>query len=327
MYHDVRDLDCTAYPKRYKLTSFLSVKQFEQQLDFLQEKYQVISLNYLFKSCKNQKEFPLPPNAIILTFDDGLADHYNVVFPILALRNLTGVFFIPTRAITHHEIFPSHKIQFVLAAVSSETEVVEQIFKCIDKLRKDVSIAESNDVLLNYYSRSLWKNNIWSSEMVFVTRILREWSTPELRNGIVDELFSKYVSVDEKGFARQFYMTEHQAKLMCKAGMEIGGHGLNSVNLAYLSYEDQKEDIEGSYQFVKSILESNSEVNSSTDFVFSYPNGGYTKETVRILNELNCSAAFTTQKDVATMSDNMLELPRFDAPQDFQSLLENKLTF
>jgi peptidoglycan/xylan/chitin deacetylase (PgdA/CDA1 family) len=39
---------------------------------------------------------PLPPNPVILTFDDGHLDHYTQAFPILREQQMTGTFFIIT---------------------------------------------------------------------------------------------------------------------------------------------------------------------------------------------------------------------------------------
>ena len=39
----------------------------------------------------------LPPNPVILTFDDGYAEHYNYVFPLLRDFGMTGTFFVITQ--------------------------------------------------------------------------------------------------------------------------------------------------------------------------------------------------------------------------------------
>lgn len=69
---------------------------FEQEMKFLSEQgYQTIRLRELLKYF--EAGTPLPPKPIILTFDDGYADHYTNVFPTLKDFGFTGTFFIITQ--------------------------------------------------------------------------------------------------------------------------------------------------------------------------------------------------------------------------------------
>ena len=43
---------------------------------------------------------------------------------------------------------------------------------------------------------------------------------------------------------------------------------------------------------------------------FAYPYGEYNKSTIKILKELNTELAFTTKDEMASPSDNKLEIPR-----------------
>jgi len=68
-----------------------NIKGFEEQLDYLvQNGYTTIlpsEINCLRNNLSGRKN-------IILSFDDGTADHFSIVYPLLKERNLRGVFFV-----------------------------------------------------------------------------------------------------------------------------------------------------------------------------------------------------------------------------------------
>lgn len=93
MYHYVSPLPADADDIRINLT--VEPYLFRTHLEYLREAgYETISLNQLYEAL-NQGT-PLPPKPIILTFDDGHIDHYQVVFPLLREFGFTGTFFIIT---------------------------------------------------------------------------------------------------------------------------------------------------------------------------------------------------------------------------------------
>ena len=61
-----------------------------------------------------QEDRPLPNSACLLTFDDGVCDHYLNVFRILHERNLSGLFFVLDRRESEGLVL-AHKIHFLLA--------------------------------------------------------------------------------------------------------------------------------------------------------------------------------------------------------------------
>ena len=60
---------------------------------------------------------PLPPDAVLLTFDDGQDDHHRYVLPMLAERGLTGTFFVMARD-PADGLTVAHRIHVVLAYLS-----------------------------------------------------------------------------------------------------------------------------------------------------------------------------------------------------------------
>ncbi len=74
---------------------YVAPARFEQQLAYLvAHDYHTVSMdtyaNYL------EKEEPLPSSPVVLTFDDGYADAYTTVYPLLKAHHMTGTFYIIT---------------------------------------------------------------------------------------------------------------------------------------------------------------------------------------------------------------------------------------
>lgn len=91
MYHYVSELPPDADAYRRDLT--VPPAQFEAQLSYLDEAdYHPITLMDLYLHLA--EGYPLPENPVILTFDDGYRDAYDVVFPRLLAHGFTGTFFV-----------------------------------------------------------------------------------------------------------------------------------------------------------------------------------------------------------------------------------------
>ncbi len=290
MYHDIRDLDEKKFEKRYSLKSFLNLKQFEYQIEIIRNKYNIIrslDLKSLDLNCDL--------NFSILTFDDGLKDHYYVA-EYLHKNKINGTFLIPRMPIVESKVMNTHKIQFVLS-VADEKLLTKEILDIVD----------SRDEIWNKYSKSLWKNNWWSREMVFVTNFLRNFKGDKQDNyEITDFLFKKYVTSDEKSFSNDLYLDKYQIERISDMNMVIGGHGDISENLLNIANYD--DEIRKSKEFISKY---------TNEFVFSYPNGGFNDSIKNSLNSHGFEISFTTiPRTLSDLDDfDLLEFPRYDAPQ------------
>ncbi len=91
MYHYVSPLPPN--PDRYRRDLTVLPENFEAQLQYLSEAgYHAITLSDLYLHFT--QGYPLPDKPIVLTFDDGYADAYEVAFPLLLDYGFTGTFFV-----------------------------------------------------------------------------------------------------------------------------------------------------------------------------------------------------------------------------------------
>ena len=291
MFHDIRNLENTNYPKRYNLKSFLNEKQFKYQVNLIKNKYKIISS----LDVKNIDIHNDDNDYAVLTFDDGLSDHFKVYKYLRSLK-ITGTFLIPKMPIIENKVINTHKIQFILAS-TDEKIIKDEILGLFDNKEK----------IWKDYSTTKWKNNWWSEEMIFITNFLRRYNDSNLNHTqLTDYLFDKFVTKDELNFSKDLYLNEKNIEEMSNNGMIIGGHGDVSENL--LLIDDYKTDINKSKKFISKY---------SNEFIFSYPNGGYNDIIKTHMNSINCSISYSINPYTITDLDKIdyLEFPRYDSPQ------------
>ncbi|GLI08505.1 polysaccharide deacetylase [Paenibacillus tyrfis] len=89
LYHDVQEPDAAGMPRLLTVTPH----QFEAHLKALKDhSYQVISMEEYVRFARQGK--PVPPNAVVLTFDDGYESFYTRAYPILQKHGVPASNFV-----------------------------------------------------------------------------------------------------------------------------------------------------------------------------------------------------------------------------------------
>lgn len=297
MYHYVRDLKHTRYPR----IKGLDTEIFIRQINYLEQNYRLVTMEQVISAY--QDNVPLPENAALLTFDDGYADHFTTVFPILKNRGIQGSFFAPVRAVTEHTVLDVNKIHFILASTEDVSKLLKETSRLLDKYRGAYSL----DSYENYYTRLAAASRFDPAEVIFLKRLLQVELPLEVRQKITDELFTEIVGIDQGAFSRELYMSLEQMKLMVADGMHIGSHGFDHFWLGSLSKEAQEKEIKKSAEFIDSI---GGNPHSRT---ICYPYGNYNRDTLCLLDKYEFKAGFTTRVAIADIASNpVYELPRID---------------
>ena len=110
-YHYVRpSLDSDPFPRLLGVR----VDEFRNQIKMLKQNYRMITLEDVKNFLYSNHSFSGKSTGMIITFDDGLSDHFHAA-RILAENGIKGVFFVPTCIFT--EDLPANPIiiHYVLA--------------------------------------------------------------------------------------------------------------------------------------------------------------------------------------------------------------------
>src|SRR5688500_9903831 len=113
MYHYVRDMHLTPYPRIKGLT----VDRFRGQLDYICRHYELLDPRDYTDCLLSRRS--IPTKACLLTFDDGFGDHYRTVWPELARRGIVGMFFVVAAPLTERRMPSVHLVHFLLARLGA----------------------------------------------------------------------------------------------------------------------------------------------------------------------------------------------------------------
>lgn len=296
MYHYVRELRYTRFPA----IKGLNLSEFREQLTYLCRFYSVIRAEELLDSIANQ--CTLPPNPLLLTFDDGFVDHFVNVFPLLQEAKLQGSFFVPAMPAVEKQVLDVHKIHFILAEVADKKLIVDEIFRMIER----DGTASGLQAPAAYYVQYARPTRFDSAEVCFVKQMLQYALPDTVRHAIVSELFTKYLTDDEEAFAAELYLTPDQMRCMIRMGMYLGSHGYSHPWLTHISPSDQRLEISRSLEFLSSI-------GATTHrWIMSYPYGDCNAHLLELLLGAGCVAAFTTEVGLANLKGHPLLLARLD---------------
>jgi len=294
VYHYVRPIKNSKYQIKG-----MEVEDFEKQIKFLKKTYSPISAIDVVEVLNNKLE--IPDNSILLTFDDGLKDHFEYVYPILKENDIKGVFFPPGKPIVEKMVLDVHKIHFILATITDINSIIDEIKAYLEKLKGNPAI-ETFDF---YYKKFAIANRFDPKEIIFVKKLLQKGLPLEFREKLVNQLFTKYVTNNEKDFSEQLYLSMDDIYKMKKDGMAFGSHGYSHYWMDTLDENDLIEEFSRNKEFSSKI--------SGDNLLMCYPHGGYNDLVIKKLEENNFQFALTTEVGDAKLDgESRFKLKRFD---------------
>ncbi len=270
MYHYVRDPGDQA--EGGTGIPGLSLAHFEAQLDQLLRQYIPVTWPDLRRYLLEDK--PLPEKACLVTFDDGVRDHYLNVFPALRRRELSGLFFCLARQPAEGFIL-GHKLHFLLAHLG------------VDGLRTAVW-ARLSDKQRRIYQQAEAGYRLRYNELNVLKAILQRDLSEEV-NGLLSQLFEAQIG-SELELARDYYLTSDQIAEMSAGGMHFGGHTRTHPWFDWIDSAAQAVQIKASAEWLKNV--------EPGPWAFAYPYGGLSKYAPAHLQANRFAAAFTTQTHI-----------------------------
>jgi peptidoglycan/xylan/chitin deacetylase (PgdA/CDA1 family) len=273
MYHYVRDPGDAA--EAGSGIPGMTVKAFETQLDELSKQHRFVTWRDVRIALQEEK--PLPASACLLTFDDGIIDHYLNVFKILRARKLSGLFFVLDRC-ENQGLVLGHKIHFLLAKLGL-TRFRAAIWEKLDlSQREQFTRAEKQ------YQRRFPPISTERRINLFKTVLQRDLSNEV--NPLLSELFELHIG-SETEIALSYYLSPDQVEEMSAGGMHFGGHSRRHPWFDWIDAKARTSEIQASAEWVQQF--------EPGPWAFAYPYGGVSKDSPQLLKEHGFIAAFTTQ--------------------------------
>lgn len=291
MYHYVRETN-----QEQPYFKALHIEDFIKQLDYFEEKYGIATYEDILKVKSG-----IPVDKVVLTFDDGVIDHYQFVFPELKKRGKVGLFYVPTQPYTENKMLDVHKTHLILGAINAE-----KVLQTLESLITS-NMLEHKDEFETY----TYINQTNDQCTLRVKRILNYFISYEYRTEIIDKLFTKLLG-DQLDYCPSYYMNKEQIKELVDNNMIVGSHSITHPVFSRLSEQEQRKEIFESFQFLDEIC-GVQEIRT-----FCYPYGGkhtFNDITINLLNEIKNDFSFSVEpQDIQTadLKINKQALPRYD---------------
>lgn len=277
MYHYVQD---GAGPSERDIHG-LTPSDFEAQLDKLCDLMSPIDWPTLVAWRAGRTK--IPNNVFLLTFDDGLADHFDVVLPILESRGLRGVFFVQTNILINGTMDSAHEIHLLIRKIGT-TGLAGAVQQWLASHRK-AGERECFDVDPRQARETYPYETPEGAGLKYLLAFVLPY---ELKNEIIHELFLSRVG-DPRDHAARWYLQWDQISALEAAGHTIGGHGHDHEPYARLTVSEQARDMVRCASILREGLGAGRRP-------FSYPYGSQDEDIARRCAFCGFVNGFTTQE-------------------------------
>lgn len=276
-----------------------SVDEFCDHIRMLQKNYSMISPNDVVDFYHHNTSFENNKN-ILVTFDDGLSEHYEAA-KILHELNVKAIFFIPTCILD--EKLPANPMIIHYCVAEFGVESFLRSYKnVLEELKLQIDNVEYN-IQYNRNSDNVW-DKINQIKNLFKYKIEHTLSRKILL-GIFQDLFlPKFPNGLE-----MIHLNENQIRDMIKMGHSIGTHSHTHVSIGGANLNP--EDFEREIRYPKKFLEKKFDIDV---FSFSYPFGekqDCLSSADLLMKSKDYKIAFTVEDKINTKETSPLQLGRY----------------
>ncbi len=248
-----------------------SKRDFEKQIRFLANHYQVLPLDSL--ADLPRRGATRPTKCVVVTFDDGWQDNYHHAFPVLRKYRIPATIFLTTGFIGHHHAFWQEHLRFLLHVLSGKT------------INKGISFPESVGQWREDLTRIVNTGYSRSHVNALVQRIKDQDET--MGGALVSEL-DAFLGHPEFPIQSHAFLTWAQIREMAADGVSFGSHTHRHRLLNRISDKEVDVEIRESKQRLETEL--GREVST-----FAYPSGTYRSHIFGQLQAAGYRLAVTTE--------------------------------
>ncbi|RBN50298.1 polysaccharide deacetylase family protein [Flavobacterium psychrolimnae] len=278
---------------------FLSIfgvtpKLFEKQLLLLKKTGTFIHPNDLISN--PDKIIKSKQNYILITFDDGLKEQFELAKPILDQLKIPALFFVNSINHIEKKVSLVHKIH-LLRSQMSPSKLLSTFAAAGPKFIIALSTLEKRKAILHY--------NYDNEESAYLKYILNFKLNIAEQSKLIDSIFDHFFN--EKKVIETLYMAENQLTILAKEGM-LGSHTHSHMALGLLEPELIEDELSKTKHYLKQL--------TNTNIVsISYPYGSIeacAKPVSELAQSLEYTIGFTMERGINTGDENKLLLKRFD---------------
>jgi peptidoglycan/xylan/chitin deacetylase (PgdA/CDA1 family) len=253
---------------------------FEGQMELVARDFHPVSIDQVARFVRGEQDLPERP--VVITFDDGYSDNYEVAMPILDRVGVPATFYVTVDCVENRRLPWPSRLRFSFRTTSKQSWT--------DGAGKTWSLASEQERDLPYLA---------------VCDCAAQMAGPaqeRLVRQIESELDAKL-----PGDSGQLMMTWDQLRGLVQHGHIVGSHTVTHPNLAHLSTDDAR------WELVESKQRIEAQMNAKVAH-FSYPCPAlfpnWTVQTAEESRQAGYETAVTTSRGLARKNDNPLALKR-----------------
>jgi peptidoglycan/xylan/chitin deacetylase (PgdA/CDA1 family) len=261
-YHRIGNPDDDSFdPSVFSATT----DQFNDQISYLKRHGSLVTLEEALAFADGTMKDKSNRCRILITFDDGYLDNYDIAFPILRSHGAQGVFFLATSMVGSCHVPWWDHIAYLMRTAR----------------KRRFSIRYPVDLVVDIERNGLTKS---------LQDILSLYKKPENADGprFIRELGDATEGEDLPKTLRRFISWD-EAREMCEGGMAIGSHTHSHQVLSQLDLKEQFEELSQSRSILKKQLGLDADV-------LAYPVGGrasFSDQTQLVARDVGYRAAFS----------------------------------
>ncbi|WP_156907030.1 polysaccharide deacetylase family protein [Epilithonimonas caeni] len=210
VYHLVSDKNV----KHVKhLFPYRSVNQFEKDLDFLSKHFEFIDWDDYLSKKKTSKP------GILLTFDDGYIEFYDIISPILLKKGIFAINYINPKFIDNNEMMWRNKASLIVSEIIEDENFQDKMFEWTGNELKEII---SSILSINFKDKHQ-----------------------------LDEI-AEHLEIDTKNYLKTnpVYLTTNQLQKLKNDGFGIASHGWDHPLYNQLSLTEQLENTQKALDYM-----------------------------------------------------------------------------
>ncbi|MFH1134713.1 MAG: polysaccharide deacetylase family protein [Pseudomonadota bacterium] len=261
----------------------VSAPDFEKQMAFLAEHYQVLPLEELAGRLARGR---LPhPRLAAVTFDDGWEDNHRHAYPILKRHGLPATIFLTTGFVGEKKVFWQERLRFLLSRFEGPREAESFIARFSN---------EKGARLLPAGSKA--------DPEIIMARL--KGLKAEIRDALLEDLDAWWGRPVFPQAANSFLSWE-QVREMSGSGISFGSHTENHRILTLAPEDEIKRELKDSRDRLEKIL-------GKPVRMLAYPNGDFNQKTIHLAAAGGYDLAVSTIEGLARPSGTLFALERIN---------------
>lgn len=289
-FHYIRDTFEAPYPSIFGVTPY----QFENQLNELSKLGAFISQKKLIDEA--DELLNSDSNYILITFDDGLKEQFEVAKPILDKLKIPAIYYVNSLNFIDREVSLVHKIHLLRSIISPK-----EFLKAIQDFFKNDAVALTKEEIQKAEIHYNYDDSDSACLKYFLNFKLDKQNLSQLINAMFKQNF------DSDKIVQDLYMTQDQLAELSGLNM-LGNHTHSHHALGLLSYDEIVDEIAKTKTFIDNF-------GHKQPYSISYPYGSAEAcqaPVSEIAQKFGYTIGFTMERGSNDSSSDKLLLKRFD---------------